>query len=145
VAAPPAAGEAAPVIFETERELVATAAALTSLVVHDPKQDRYVDRSAVLITLEPSGVPIFDVGADSQPVANWFYLGHSELLGLPHLTEVRLTFTGIIGQSYFIQRAPAVTGPWSYLATVTPTLERLIEYIDVARPLSAGFYRTATP
>jgi len=92
VAAPPAAGEAAPVIFETERELVVTAAALTSLVVHDPEQDRYVNRSAVLIMPEPTGVHLFDVGADSQPVANWFYLGHSELLGLPHLTEVRLTF-----------------------------------------------------
>jgi hypothetical protein len=97
VAAPPAVGEATPVIFETERELVVTAAALASLVVHDPRPDRYVDRSGVLTMPEPVGVPIFDLGAASQPVANWFYLGHSELLGLPHLTEVRLTFQKPLG------------------------------------------------
>jgi hypothetical protein len=92
VAAPPVAGESAPVIFETEHELVVTAATLTSLVVHDPGPDRFIDHSAVLTAPEPAGVPIFDVGADGQPVASWFYLGHSALLGLSHLTEVRLTF-----------------------------------------------------
>jgi Baseplate J-like protein len=103
VAATPAEGEAGPIIFETERELVVTSAALTSLVVHDPKQDRYVDHSAVLKTPEQSGVHIFEVGAASQPVDNWFYLGHSELLGLPHLTEVRLTFQKLMQRSTWQQ------------------------------------------
>jgi Baseplate J-like protein len=99
VAATPAEGEAGPIIFETERELVVTAAALTSLVVHDPKQDRYADRGAVLRTPEPRGVPIFQVNAADQLVESWFYLGHSEVLGLPHLTEVRLTFRKPVDRS----------------------------------------------
>ncbi|HEX8116300.1 MAG TPA: hypothetical protein VF521_03445, partial [Pyrinomonadaceae bacterium] len=39
-AAPPAEGEKAPVIFETERELVVTAARLEAVYVRDPERDR---------------------------------------------------------------------------------------------------------
>ena len=43
VAAPPAEGEKDPVLFETERELVVTAAQLACLFVREPEHDRYAD------------------------------------------------------------------------------------------------------
>jgi len=56
-------------------------------------------------------------------------------------TGVRLRFTGESGRSYRIERAPAVTGPWTTLAT--PTAH--IEYLDVNPPPGQAFYRTAQP
>ncbi len=59
VAAPPAEGETAPVIFKTERELVVTAAQLVSLFTRDPEQYRYADYSALLSSAPPLPVPVF--------------------------------------------------------------------------------------
>jgi hypothetical protein len=90
VAAAPAEGEAEPVIFETERELVVTAAQLTSLFVRDPLRDRYADRGAILTEADPSGVAPFQ--GDVQ-IEHMLYIGHRELLEQPHINEVLLTLT----------------------------------------------------
>ena len=57
---------------------------------------------------------------------------------------VRIRFAGIPGRTYDLQRAPAVTGPWSTLSIVVAPLHGLIEYLDTA-PTSPAFYRTALP
>ena len=58
---------------------------------------------------------------------------------------LRLRFTGTAGQSYSIQRAPTITGPWSTLATPTAPPSGLIQYEDQTPPPAAGFYRTTAP
>ena len=56
VAAPPLKGEKDPVIFETERELVVTAAQLAALFVRDPEQDQQADRSPIITSGAASSV-----------------------------------------------------------------------------------------
>jgi CTP:phosphocholine cytidylyltransferase-like protein len=58
---------------------------------------------------------------------------------------VRLRFTGIPGRSYTIERAPAVTGPWSTVATPSAPASGLIEYLDAPPPPGSAFYRTVQP
>ena len=58
---------------------------------------------------------------------------------------IRLRFTGIPGHSYNIQRAPAVTGPWSILATPTAPFSGFIEHTDTNAPQGTAFYRTSAP
>jgi hypothetical protein len=89
VAAPPAEGEKEPVIYETERELVVTAAQLDSVFVREPEQDRYADRSALVNAPEPGGAPVF---AGERRTEHIFYVGHAALFGLPSLRGVRLRF-----------------------------------------------------
>ena len=60
-------------------------------------------------------------------------------------TGIRVRFTGVPGQSYTIERAPAVTGPWTTLNTQTAPAPRLIEYLDVLPPPGQAFYRTVQP
>ena len=57
----------------------------------------------------------------------------------------RTSSAGASGRSYWIERAPAVTGPWTTLATPTAPLSGLIEYLDVNPPPGQAFYRTAQP
>jgi hypothetical protein len=90
VAAPPAEGEKDPVIFETERELVVTAAQLVSLFVRDPEQDRQADRSSIVATAALSGLPIFQ---GDQPIEHILYLGHNLMLGFAQIAAFRLIFT----------------------------------------------------
>ena len=89
VAAPPAEGEKEPVIYETERELVVTAARLDSVFVREPGQDRYADRSGLVDAPSPGGAPVF---AGDRRAEHVFYLGHDALFGLPALKGVRLRF-----------------------------------------------------
>ncbi len=58
---------------------------------------------------------------------------------------IRLRFSGIPGHSYSIERAAAITGPWSTLATPIAPLSGLIEYVNTNWPVAASFYRTAQP
>jgi hypothetical protein len=58
---------------------------------------------------------------------------------------VRIHFTGVPGRCYSIEHAPAVTGPWSTLATPTAPPGGLIEYVDTNPPAAAAFYRTVQP
>lgn len=57
----------------------------------------------------------------------------------------RLNFTGVPGRAYTIERAPAVTGPWTAIATPTIPLKGIIEYIDANLPVAGAFYRTSAP
>ena len=59
-------------------------------------------------------------------------------------TGVRLRFPGVPGSSYTIERAPAVTGPWSILATSTAPASGLIEYSDSNPLIDSAFYRIST-
>jgi hypothetical protein len=73
---------------------------------------------------------------------------------LPSLNQVSLIptpngflirFAGIPGDTYRIQRAPSVTGPWTTITTQTAPLHGIIQYEDVNPPLGTGFYRTVAP
>ncbi|RQH18194.1 putative baseplate assembly protein [Okeania hirsuta] len=86
VAAPPAEGEKDPVIFETERELVVSAAKLESIFVRDPQQDLYTESSSILTTPELLGVPIF---RGNQAIEHILYIGHSKLLGFPKIESLK--------------------------------------------------------
>jgi autotransporter-associated beta strand protein len=49
------------------------------------------------------------------------------------------------GSSYRIQRAPAVTGPWTDLTTVVGPANAFVQYNDTSAPAGDVFYRTVTP
>jgi hypothetical protein len=89
VAAPPAKSEKEPVVFETERELVVTAAQLTSLFVRDPEQDQQADRSPILTSAFASGALAFQ---GDRLIDHILYIGHSRLFGFSHITNITLTF-----------------------------------------------------
>jgi len=90
VAAQPAEGETQPVIFETERELVVTAAQLSSIFVRDPGQDKYSDCSTLTTDRTKPGLPPFQ---GSIPTEHLLYLGQSRLLGLPNIAGLTLKIT----------------------------------------------------
>lgn len=92
VAAPVAVGESGPVVFETERELVVTAARLSSLLVRDPGDDAYADRSIALVAPPPDSVPAFQGNAR---IEHNFYVGSAALFDSPAIKEVRLKFSGV--------------------------------------------------
>lgn len=58
---------------------------------------------------------------------------------------VRLRFNGVSGRSYNLERAPAVTGPWSTINTQTAPASGFFEYLDTNSPMAAAFYRTSQP
>ncbi len=89
VAAPPAEGEKEPAIFETERELVVTAAQLAALFARDPEQDKYADHSAILATAASSEMLVFK---GDSPIEHILYIGHDSLLSHTVLKELRLNF-----------------------------------------------------
>ena len=88
VAAPPGPGEKDPVVFETERPLVVTAAQLSSLLTLDPKQDSYGDWSDRLAT--PSAFPVFQGDRAFEHV---LYLGDGKLLGYAQIKNLQLIVT----------------------------------------------------
>jgi hypothetical protein len=90
VAAPPVEGEKEPVLFETERELVVTAAQLDSLFSRVPDDDRYADYSALVGTAVEGIASVFQ---GDRAVDHVLYLGDDALLGYPGLTRVDLSFT----------------------------------------------------
>jgi hypothetical protein len=94
VAAPPGSGEKVPVIFETERPLVVTAAQLTSLLTLDPDQDSYADRGDRLGT--PSAFTVFQ---GDRVLEHILYLGDVRLLGYTQIDalSVQLTLTSPYG------------------------------------------------
>lgn len=95
VAAAPAEGDKAPVIFETERELTAVAASLQALVAVDAKRDLIADHSALLSTPAPNGVSVF---SGNQANEHIFYIGHADALfltggaALTGSAQITLTF-----------------------------------------------------
>jgi hypothetical protein len=89
VAAPPAEGEKEPTIFETEQELVVTAAQLTGIFLRAPEEDKYADDSALIHTEAATPVPIFE--GDRQ-IDHILYLSHDRLFSYPGQKELRLSF-----------------------------------------------------
>ncbi|MEW6213499.1 MAG: hypothetical protein AB1631_34710, partial [Acidobacteriota bacterium] len=84
-AAPPLEGEKAPVMFETERELVVVAAQLASLFVRDPAQDKYADLAGIL---SASSEELIFQG--NRRVEHILYLGHNRALGFPAIDDLIL-------------------------------------------------------
>ena len=60
-------------------------------------------------------------------------------------TGVRLRVTGLPGRSYNIERAPAVTGPWSTINRQTAPASGPFEYLDTNPPAATAFYRASEP
>jgi hypothetical protein len=87
-AAPPADGETAPVIFETERELTVIAAELDKVFVHDPHFDSFKDFSPSAPMAEDrrafSAPPTATDGhkfRGTMPLDHSLYIGLDDLLG----------------------------------------------------------------
>src|SRR5688572_8428698 len=77
-AAPPAKGEKDPVVFETEREMVATPATLTAVFVRDPELDLYGDLQSLVSSTPGAGESVF---RGARILDHILYLGFGELLG----------------------------------------------------------------
>jgi len=60
-------------------------------------------------------------------------------------TQVQVPFTGSAGQTYTVQRAPAVTGPWTPLGTATVNGGGTGSFTDSAPLSDAAFYRVVYP
>lgn len=90
VAAPALPGEPGPVIFETERELVVTSAAISSLFVRDPRRDQYADYTTVLLAGDRDTTSAFQ---GTQPIDHLFYLGHNQLFSYSNITRLQVNFT----------------------------------------------------
>jgi len=60
-------------------------------------------------------------------------------------TQTLASPDAVPGHRYNIERAPAITDPWSTLATPTAPLDGLIEYVNTNSPTAAAFYRTSAP
>ncbi|MFB2875387.1 putative baseplate assembly protein [Floridanema aerugineum] len=106
VAAPSAEGDEEPVIFETERDLVVTAATLEAVFVRDSEQDKYADYSEIAkipttdTTTSILEAPIF---RGKQPVEHILKIGHRKILGFPKTQNstlsVNLTLTISLSKS----------------------------------------------
>ena len=102
VAAPPAEGEQDPVIFETERELVVSAAELDAIFIRDPQQDLYRESSSILTNSTSVGVPIF---RGNQSIEHIFYIGHNEFLGFSEIATftLKINLSKALGASGEVQ------------------------------------------
>jgi hypothetical protein len=99
VAAPPVKGEQEPVIFETERDLLVTAAQLKYIFVRNPQQNLYADYSNTTIYNSDfakdkvlSDVPD-GVFQGKDPIEHSFYIASDKLLNYSDLHTLTLTFT----------------------------------------------------
>ena len=89
VAAPPSPGEKDPIIYETENDLVVSAAQLVALFVRDPGRDAYADYGAAISSLIGTGTPVFHGNRKSEHI---LYLG-DQLLRSPGITSISLAFS----------------------------------------------------
>lgn len=90
VAAPPSTGNSEPIIFETERELIATSIQLDAIFVRDPEQDTWQDLVPLINPNNTLSLPMF---RGDQWVEHSLYLGHSELLNLPVIDSLTVRLT----------------------------------------------------
>jgi hypothetical protein len=58
---------------------------------------------------------------------------------------VTVSFAGIVGRTYTVQRAPSVAGPWSALGTATVGSTGIGSLQDTAPLPGSAFYRTSWP
>ena len=56
-----------------------------------------------------------------------------------------VSFAGIVGRTYSVQRAPAVTGPWVTIGTATVGRNGIGSLEDTNPPSGSAFYRTTFP
>ncbi|HJT90619.1 MAG TPA: hypothetical protein VJ777_01565, partial [Mycobacterium sp.] len=82
--------DTAPVVFETEEELVVTAAQLLSLFVRRPDQDKYSDYKTQINSISANAVPLFQ---GNPAVEHILYLANDSLFSDPGLTDLTLTVT----------------------------------------------------
>ena len=91
VAAAPGEGETDPVIYETERELVVTAAQLNALFTLVPERDEYADRSSLVSAPSAGGEPLFEGRTQGQTwIDHIFFLGDREFFSARRLEDVKL-------------------------------------------------------
>jgi hypothetical protein len=57
---------------------------------------------------------------------------------------MRISFSGIAGRVYDVQRAPTLTGPWSTISTQAAPASGIFDYVDSTQILGTTFYRTRT-
>ena len=97
------------------------------------------------LALGPNGM-VAITGSSSGDYATVVYQENLPPLSIALVsTGVRLRFTGVPGLSYKIERAAAVTGPWTTINTQTAPASGLLEYFDAPAPSGQAFYRTVQP
>jgi hypothetical protein len=97
------------------------------------------------LVLGPDGM-VAVTGSSSGDYATVVYWENLPAVSLALVsTGIRLRFTGIPGRSYTLERAPAVTGPWTSIHTQIAPASGALEYIDTTVPIGSGFYRTTQP
>ena len=89
VAAVPVEGETEPVIFETERELVATRSQLVAAFNREPGRDVYSDNT---VSATAENGKAFSLFQGDQPIGHVLYLGHSGLYGFNVPKTITLRF-----------------------------------------------------
>ncbi|MEW6733651.1 MAG: putative baseplate assembly protein [Acidobacteriota bacterium] len=87
VATMPLEGESAPIVFETERELLVTLVSLTSLFLRNPQTDMYTDHSSIANNLRNPGVSIFTA---EENIEHIFYLGHDTIFSHPGFNNLSI-------------------------------------------------------
>jgi Baseplate J-like protein len=90
VAAVPAPGDTAPVVFEVDESLVVSPAQLSNLVTLDPPADLYQDWGAA------PGSPL-TVFQGERPIEHALYLGDSKLFGYSAIADLKVDFTVATG------------------------------------------------
>ena len=56
-----------------------------------------------------------------------------------------LSFEGVSGSAYRLQRAPSLSGPWATSSPQTAPTSGLLEFWDLFPPLGQRFYRSVAP
>jgi hypothetical protein len=87
VAGQPLEGETEPVVFETERELVVTRTTLEAVVVHEPANDHWADRTA-----DAAAGTAFEAFTGGTPAMHRLHLSHRRVFGMESPKTVLLRF-----------------------------------------------------
>lgn len=85
-----------------------------------------------------SAFVLINVWAANQPSGNMFAPAHVS-------SGYQVSFFGLPGHSYTIQRATNLTGPWVTLGSVTTDGSGLGAFVDTNAPPTGAFYRTTCP
>jgi hypothetical protein len=81
---------------------------------------------------------VIDVVSGDGPTLNMFPLVYTP-------AAVRVSFAGIVGRSYSVQRAENPAGPWVTLGTVMVGGDGIGTLLDENPPSTGAFYRTSYP
>jgi hypothetical protein len=60
-------------------------------------------------------------------------------------TGTLISFTGMPGLSYSVQRSSAAAGPFSFIGAASVNPNSLAEFIDLTPPGATAFYRVSYP